>query len=325
MKFHRLMRAFAILTAIGAYIMVLMGAIVSKTGSGRGCGGSWPFCHGQLIPESMPIETVLEYSHRIVSGLDGALILILMVWSWLTFRHDFRVKFFGGLSLFFVILQGALGALTVMFEGTMGKYVFLAFHFGFSLISFASVILLTIRLFQIKPGQQADTPVRERKQPAAKVVQYGAWLLAVITYIVIYTGALVRHTEATMACGFQFPGCGPTIFPNFSTLAGIQMLHRFCALSLWLLSLIFFVLVARLQKGRRDIFWTSLIAFALFTAQALSGWLTIASGGQLMAALLHSTIISACFTVLCYNCILVEWPWKKRPVENVQLAARGAQ
>lgn len=322
MRQHAAIKIFAILTSIGAYLMLLMGSIVSKTESGEGCGGSWPFCHGQLIPENLPIETVFEYSHRIISSLDGMLILILTVWVWLAYRQFRYIKLLGFMSLFFVVLQGALGAFTVVFSQTLARNTLLALHFGFALISFASVILLTIRLFQIR----IDTPEEtQRFSPAARAflkgAQYPAWGLLIYTYVVVYTGALVRHTHATMGCGHNFPGCGSTVFPSISSPAGVQMLHRYAAASIWLLALGFLIFVLLRFRKQRGLVGASWLAFILITGQAASGIFTVLSGGILMLALLHTTIISIFFSVICYICMYVGAPWSKRVADQEQAPA----
>ncbi|GCE22494.1 COX15/CtaA family protein [Dictyobacter kobayashii] len=314
---RRLMSIFAIITSFGAYIMLLLGAAVTRTDSGQGCGNSWPFCHGQLIPESLPIATVYEYSHRIMSGADSFLIFALALWAWLAYRRDFRIKLFGVMSLFFVVLQAILGALTVVYEGTYAKEGLLSLHFGFSLISFASVILLTMRIMQLQrldPTQPERTA--QQVAPVSKWIQIVVWCLAAYTYVVVYTGALVGHASATLACGQQFPTCGSTYVPSFMTSPGIQVLHRYSAASIWFLLLALMVVMIRLARDRRDLIWGSLWAFVLVSLQALSGMATVLSGAQLLVALLHTTIISVLFSVICYLCVQVEWPWRRQPVER---------
>jgi cytochrome c oxidase assembly protein subunit 15 len=306
---HRMIRIIGLMTAFGSYLMLLMGAIVTKTGSGEGCGNSWPFCHGQLIPESLPVETVIEYSHRIVSGGVGFLILLLAVWSWRVYRDSRRVKTLGFMSLFFVVLQGALGAVTVVFRGPFAKKFALALHFGFSLISFASVVLLVVHLFQMKRSVASK---RAEAVPAG--IHWGVWLLAAYTYVVVYTGALVRHAKATMGCGYEFPTCGTTVFPGFDSIAGIHMLHRYASLLLWALVLVFFIAVLRRARERSDLVTGSRWAFILITLQAASGVTTVLTGGQLLAALLHTTIISVFFSAICYLCMQTGRPWKKGQV-----------
>ncbi len=321
MNVHRLMRIFAIITTISSYVILVMGSIVTNTGSGQGCGNSWPFCHGQIIPGTITIAGVIEYSHRVTSSVDGLLVLALTAGTWLLYRKDFRVKLFSLMSLFFVILQGALGALTVIYEGTYVKLWLLSVHFGLSLIALASVVLLTIRLYQLHGQlQQGTTSVRFE----GKRLRYALWGLAALTYVVVYTGALVEHAGAVAACGSQVVGCSSTYFPNLTSLAGIQVLHRYAASSLWLLVLGVLIVIVRNYNARRDLVRGAWSAFILITLQAISGMITVFTGGQLLAALLHITIISFFFSVLCYLCVQVGWPWR-RDKNKVQQAVDSKQ
>ncbi|SFJ90175.1 COX15/CtaA family protein [Thermoflavimicrobium dichotomicum] len=310
MSKHRWLRVLAVLTVIGSYLMLIMGAIVTKTGSGEGCGNSWPFCHGELIPASFPMETIIEYSHRIVSGGVGLLIVALVIWAWKAYPDSRRVKIFSFLSVFFVVFQGALGALTVVFRGPFAKKAALSLHFGFSLMCFASVVMLTIHLFQLKHGRtpEQETAKIKDEKPVSKRLQYGVWGLAVYTYLVVYTGALVRHTQATMACGFEFPLCGKQFLPGLANLEGIHMLHRYAGISLWFITLVFLWVIIRHYRIREDLHKGIWLAFLFITLQAVSGILTVLSGGQVLVALVHTTVISIYFSVLCYLCMQAGWP-----------------
>ena len=55
-------------------IVILWGGVVRATGSGAGCGDQWPLCDGAAIPQSPQFHTMIEFTHRLMSG--GALILI---------------------------------------------------------------------------------------------------------------------------------------------------------------------------------------------------------------------------------------------------------
>lgn len=312
---HRLLRIFSIITCFGAYLIILLGVLVTTTGSGHGCGNTWPFCHGQIIPGTLTIAGLIEYSHRIMSSAEGFLVLVITVWAWLAYRKDFKVKLFAFLSLLFIVLQGALGALTVVYEGTLALSWLLSIHFGLSLIAFASVVLLTIRLFQVRRTQEGG-PEETRLSVAS--LQFPVWGLAVYTYIVVYTGALVEHTGAVGACGYQIPGCGSTYFPSFTSLSGIQVLHRYVAGLLWLLVLALLVAVVRRYRERRDLVRGAWWTFILITLQAVSGMFNVWTGGQLLATLVHTTLISVFFSVLCYLCMQVGWPWKRNTQAQVE-------
>jgi heme a synthase len=323
MHMHRLIRIVAIITSIATYFVILLGVLVTTTGSGHGCGNTWPFCHGQIIPAVITVAGLIEYSHRIISSLDGALVLILSIGSWLMYRSEVRVKLFAFLSLLFVALQGALGALTVMLEGTLALNWILSLHFGLSLIAFASVILLTIRLFQVGRERQAR---REILLSAVPRLQFPVWGLAVSTYSVVYTGALVEHTGAVTGCGSSLAGCGSTYFPSFASLAGIQVLHRYAAGLLWLLVLCLLVMVLRSYRERHDLVLGAWWAFTLITLQAVSGLFNVWTAGQMIATLVHTTLISVFFSVLCFFCVQVGWPWKRKKlaqsVESKQLEVK---
>jgi cytochrome c oxidase assembly protein subunit 15 len=300
--------------------MVLLGVLVTQTGSGQGCGRSWPLCHGQLLPDTITIAGLYEYSHRIMSSVDGFLIVVLTVGTWLLYRRDSRAKILSFLSLFFVILQGVLGALTVMFEGTFELSTLLSVHFGFALISFSSVILLTVHLFQVKDRKQDSQTATAQASPVTKRLQYIIWGITTYTYVVVYTGALVSHRGAVLGCGQQFPTCGSIYFPSFASLAGVQMLHRFAAGLIWLFVLGLAIAITRTSQKRRDVVRGSWWAFILVTLQAFSGLLNIFTEGQLLADLLHTILIVLFFTVLCYLCMQVGWPWKRSETEQVAVA-----
>ena len=308
---HRLLKIFAIITTIGAYIMILLGVLVTATGSGQGCGNSWPFCHGQIIPGVITVSGMYEYGHRIGASVDGFLVLILVVWSWLMYHKDFRIKLFAFLSILFIVLQGALGALTVVYEGKWELNWLLSVHFGLSLIALASVVLLTVRIFQLDRTLQR-TPEQTRTVLAR--LRLPILGLAVYTYIVVYSGAFVEHTGAVVGCGYQVFGCGSTFLPSLTSLAGIQVLHRYFAGLLWFLVLALLLVVVRRYRTHRDIVQGTWWAFILITLQAVSGALNVLTSGQLLASILHATLISIFFSVLCVLCAQVGWPWTRQKV-----------
>ena len=50
-------------------LVVLWGAYVRATARGRGAGGHWPLCNGEVLPRSAQVETLVEFTHRVTSGL----------------------------------------------------------------------------------------------------------------------------------------------------------------------------------------------------------------------------------------------------------------
>src|SRR5690606_12631506 len=73
-------------------LVVLWGAFVRATGSGAGCGSHWPTCNGQIIPRPEHVEMLIEFIHRLTSGLAGVVVLLLFVWAFRAYpkRHLVR-------------------------------------------------------------------------------------------------------------------------------------------------------------------------------------------------------------------------------------------
>lgn len=96
-------------------LVILFGAVVRITGSGAGCGQHWPTCHGEVVPISPTIETVIEFSHRVTSGLCGIIVLALLVAALRGFPRGHAARLGAWLALVFTITEALIGAGLVRF------------------------------------------------------------------------------------------------------------------------------------------------------------------------------------------------------------------
>ena len=94
--------------------VILFGAWVRITGSGAGCGDHWPDCNGQIVPRAPSTETMIEFGHRLTSGLCGVFAVALVVWTWRRLGARHRATVAAGVALFFVLVEGAIGARLVL-------------------------------------------------------------------------------------------------------------------------------------------------------------------------------------------------------------------
>jgi heme A synthase len=97
-------------------LVILWGAFVRATGSGAGCGSHWPSCKGEIIPLNAQTATLIEFTHRLTSGLALLLVIILLIWAWRAYPTGHRVRSGAKLSLFFIIVEALVGAGLVLFE-----------------------------------------------------------------------------------------------------------------------------------------------------------------------------------------------------------------
>ncbi|WP_221564025.1 heme A synthase [Alkalihalobacillus sp. TS-13] len=285
---NRYLKFYAILTSLGMLIVLLMGAIVTTTGSGEGCGNSWPLCYGEVLPSQPKVETMIEYSHRIVSAALGLMVVILAIWSWMKFKQIREVKWLAFLSVFFIVFQGLLGAAAVIWG--QSSFV-LALHFGFSLISFASVVLLAVVIFE-NGNDRATLKIN-------KNFKLNIYLLFIYLYTLVYTGALVRHTKASLACS-GWPLCNGQLLPPTTELEVIHYIHRFMAGLLFIWILLSFIQIRTYYKNMKILYNSFLLLLILVSLQVTTGALIIFTKLNLFIGLMHGLFVSLLFATLSY-------------------------
>ena len=94
---------------------ILAGAFVRATGSGDGCGATWPTCKGRIIPALSDTSELIEFSHRSVSGVLLIVTIVIFVKS-RKFQKDSLVRTVTNYLTFFVIFEALIGAVIVIFE-----------------------------------------------------------------------------------------------------------------------------------------------------------------------------------------------------------------
>lgn len=287
----------SVVATIGMLFVLLGGALVTKTGSEDGCGDSWPLCEGELIPSTITFEMVVELSHRLVTGVVGIVVVALAVLAWKRLGHIREVKFLAVSSVFVLLLQALIGAAAVMW----GQSDFiLAAHFGISLLSFATVFLLMLIVFE------ADKLMDTKSLFIQKKHRIEIFALFIYTLVVVYTGALVRHTESNLVCG-DWPFCTnsqPLNFASYSFEQWIQMGHRLTAAILFIWTIILFIKIVKNYRHSKVMYNGWIIILALISSQVIFGALIIFTMLNLFVALMHALVISCYFGMLSYYLLL---------------------
>jgi len=96
-------------------LSILAGAFVRATGSGDGCGSTWPTCKGKIIPQLSDTSEVIEFSHRSISGILLIVTLIIFIKS-RNISKGTIVRTTVNFLTFFVVFEAAIGAVIVLYE-----------------------------------------------------------------------------------------------------------------------------------------------------------------------------------------------------------------
>ena len=114
-------------------LVVLWGAYVRATGSGAGCGSHWPLCNGDVLPHAAGSATIIEFSHRLTSGLALLAVVALAIWAWRSTNRGHPGRAGAAWSVVFILTEAAVGAGLVLFElvadnASAARALFMAIH-----------------------------------------------------------------------------------------------------------------------------------------------------------------------------------------------------
>ncbi len=104
-------------------LVILWGVFLRASKSGDGCGEHWLTCHGEVIPSAPELKTIIEFSHRMSTAIDGIVMLVLLIWAikiWYSARdrQAQQILIAAAASMFFVITEAAVGAGLVLTGNT---------------------------------------------------------------------------------------------------------------------------------------------------------------------------------------------------------------
>jgi len=320
----RRVQALTLLTLFLTFDLVMFGAFTRLTDSGLGCP-DWPGCYGKASPigahadiaaaqSALPSGPVthgkawVEMVHRYLATSVGVLILVLAVASWWprgrTGRGRTLAAWWPTLTLLWVCLQGAFGALTV----TMKLFPAIV-----TLHLLGGLVLLCL---------QVVTSVQQVQGVAPVVISRGVRRLLQLAFALlmlqITLGAWVSTNYAVLACR-DFPQCQGSWWPEmdfaqgfefwrplgltsvgetirFEALTAIHFVHRSLAfLVLTLLGALAWRL-NRVSTLRRPSRWLA----ALIGLQLGTGLSTVVLGWPLVAAVLHTGGAGALVVVMTW-------------------------
>jgi heme A synthase len=220
------MRRLVLATGIATFVLIIVGGVVRVSDSGLGCGpaGSgfhgWPFCNGDVVP-GVDLNSIVEYTHRVVAIVVGFMILSIFVLAW---RRQREYLAPAAALLVLVIAQGALGGATVE-ENLEEAYV--AAHLGLAML------LLGLLLYLWRGVNDAPQVLGGR---GLRVLSIAASVAVLCT---IVAGGYMAGTQnygradyqlgdgAHHACGKEFPTCNGDFMPfGKARLVDIHLTHR---------------------------------------------------------------------------------------------------
>jgi heme A synthase len=222
LKSHRKFAWFA--WAVLAYNLpvILWGAFVRVSFSGDGCGDHWPTCNGQMAPTQMAKPMLIEFTHRMMTGLDTFAVIAMCLWAFRAFPKKHAVRRYSVLSLLFLIVEALLGAGLVLFryvakDQSAGRAWYLSAHL--------TNTMLMLACFTITAWLGLNDSARIRLRSMSKTL-----LAALLTTMFLsITGAIAALGDMLFPVTSLSEGIRQDFSSASSLLVRLRMLHPFIA------------------------------------------------------------------------------------------------
>jgi heme a synthase len=171
---------------LATLILMAIGSATRVMNAGLACP-DWPLCYGTLFPsQQMNLQVFLEWFHRLDAALIGVSTLVLVGLSWWHRRAlPGWTPWMALAALGLILLQGALGALTVT---QLLRFDIVTAHLGAALLFF--ITLLTMGMLLL-PYRATGTVGR---------LPWVSLTAAVLVYLQSLSGGLVGSRWALHQC-----------------------------------------------------------------------------------------------------------------------------
>ncbi|MDX2034952.1 MAG: COX15/CtaA family protein [Blastocatellia bacterium] len=250
-------------------LVIGWGAYVRASRSGDGCGSHWPLCNGEVIPIGATTKTLIEFSHRISSGLALISMIVLVVWARRAFARGHLVRRTASLGMFFMLTEAAIGAGLVLFEYVAeNKSMARAYWMSAHLIN--TFLLVAMIALTAWGGTLSERSVAGEDDSGQRWVR---WLLAASilgTLLLGVSGAITALGGTLFPVSSLAEGLKQDLSPTAHILIRLRFFHPFIALGVSAL----LIVTAGLARAQRLSEWTrhfSNAVIGLVLLQLLAG------------------------------------------------------
>ncbi|MBI1763838.1 MAG: COX15/CtaA family protein [Acidobacteria bacterium] len=275
MKLNRFAKYACVVLAFNLAV-IAWGAYVRASGSGAGCGSHWPLCNGEIIPRAPTLQTLIEYSHRLTSGLALLLVAGLIAWAFRAYERGHAVRRWAFFSGFFILTEALVGAGLVLFEyvaenKSSARALWMSGHL---INTFLMLGAFTLTLWAAIEDQQPQ-PTTPPKQDNS------AWLLTAAlagTLILGVSGAITALGATLFPVTSLAEGLQQDLSPTSHLLIRLRFYHPLIAL--FVSTLLAFV--ANTIRAQRPSVWTNWLSISLIVLVVLQ--LTVGISNLLLHA-----------------------------------------
>jgi heme a synthase len=240
------LRNFAWAVLVYFIAVILWGAVVRATGAGAGCGNHWPLCNGTVLQHSATGNTMIEFTHRITSGISFFSAVGLLIWTFAATMRGHLARAASVAVVAFTLIEAILGALLVKLGLTAQSQSplrpwYLALHLTNTLLLLAA-LTLTAHMLSRRHGYLRNS--------IRGVAPLGAIAGVVLVLIVGVTGSLAALGDTL----FPSTSLGSALSTDFSSSSDWLVRGRWTHPAIAFLASIFLIWIL-VRAARRTAYW----------------------------------------------------------------------
>jgi cytochrome c oxidase assembly protein subunit 15 len=276
--------------------VILWGAVVRATSAGAGCGNHWPLCNGTVLQHSASVNTIIEFTHRITSGISFFSAVALLIWTFAATMRGHLARSAASAVVAFTLIEAILGALLVKLGLTAQSQSplrpwYLALHLTNTLLLLAA-LTLTAHMLSRKRGYLRSS--------IRLVAPLGTIAGIIVVLVVGVTGSLAALGDTL----FPATSLGSALAQDFSSTSGWLVRWRWTHPTIAFLASIFLIWIL-VRAAQRTTHWDnrglSALVLVLLAAQYVLGVLDVVMLAPIwlqIAHLLGADVLWAALVVL---------------------------
>jgi len=289
-------RFLLLATSAFTFVLIVVGGVVCVTDSSLGCP-DWPACYGRLIPPPR-IDSILEYTHRVIAGLTAPLVVASAVVGWRRYPAIRWLRRPPAIAIALLLAVSIFGAVVVL-HGLAPGYA--ALDVGSALSVLGLMVTATVVAFR----RYADPDLPDTLSFSAVDPRLALWTLGSV-FVVLVSGVLVAAPGSPVRC---------LGWPLFQAGFGAAGMRGGLALARLLVAVAATVLVgvaaARACRAHHApvVRTTGLMLGVILAANVVVGALTALLGSLVGLLVVAALLASALWAVLVALVTLLALPW----------------
>ena len=273
--------------------VILWGAFVRASGSGAGCGSHWPLCNGVPVPRAPQLETIIEFAHRMSSGLSLVLVIVLVIWGFRVFAKGHPVRKAVVVVFISEMVEVLVGAGLVLLglvarDESVARAIIMPIHLANTFLLLGSTALAAW-------WAAGHAPIRLRGQGLLGI----GWVVGLAGVLFIgMSGAVTALGDTLFPAGSLIEGLRQDISPTVHVLVRLRVWHPVIAvaIALYVVAYLAPALAARRPGGETKN--PSRIVIGLVAMQLAAGFLNVILLAPIWMQIVHLALAAAVWIAL---------------------------